>query len=486
MPDKTKCGVWEWLLTRKEVIGVKSVYRHPYQKKAVKLRLIVAVASLFIFIGLITKPTQAATLNSQVPDLSEWQGELTATQVKNLAKVEPFIILRVQYGSDYKDKYFAHNAALCAQYGLKYGVYSFSQYISTSDAKQEAKDLYNRAPNASFYVNDYEEQTVTSGTTNSATKAWYTEMNSLTSKNVLFYSYNSFAQTYAASAMKDYNGFWLADYTSIEPTGISHVLWQFSDDWYSSPIAQYVDASLKYGKATSWFLSNSTAASNYGTISKYGKYVTENANKSSYNIWKNLAFTSKNGKTGKAGKTYYAKYAYKHKNGSTYLSLYNKSGKWVGYVNANAMLVMAAHSYKHTAIIHKANYDVWNNFLWAKVKHYTKNYLNKSYTIKYAYTRGNGQAYYSLYKGSTWFGYLNAKATWQAIGTKKTVKVTLKNQTIWKNLSFTQKYGSTNAYYGNVYTVKYYYNHPNGNTYYSLYSGNEWIGYVNKNIVTVQ
>mgnify|MGYP003365310651 CR=1 FL=1 len=447
------------------------------------LKLVVIAVSLLIFTGFFTQHAQAAT-NSQIPDLSEWQGKLTAAQVKNLAKVEPFIILRVQQGSDYKDKYFAQNAALCKEYGLKYGVYSYSQYISTADAKQEAKDLYTRAPNASFYVNDYEEQTVTSGTTNSATKAWYTELNSLTTNRILFYSYSSFAQTYAATAMTSYDGFWLASYTSAEPTEISHVLWQYTDDWYSSPIAEYVDASLRAsGKATSWFLSTASTA---GKAISYKKYVSENTAKSSYTIWGNLTFTKKLGKTTqKAAKTYYAKYEYKHSNGSTYLSLYDKNGKWVGYVNANSMTVMTGHAYKHTATIYKTGYSVWNNFLWAKVKHYTKNYLNKAYTIKYQYYRGNGQAYYSLYKGNTWFGYVNAKATWKAIGTKKTVKIAKKNQTIWSNLSFTENYGSTNSYYGKTYTVKCYYNHPNGSTYYSLYSGNTWIGYVNKNVVTV-
>ena len=83
--------------------------------------------SLLIFTGFFTQYAQAAT-NSQIPDLSEWQGKLTAAQVKNLAKVEPFIILRVQQGSDYKDKYFAQNAALCKEYGLKYG---FIHTVST-------------------------------------------------------------------------------------------------------------------------------------------------------------------------------------------------------------------------------------------------------------------------------------------------------------------------------------------------------------------
>lgn len=454
------------------------IYTHQRSKKSFWLKVTMVMISLLIFTGVATQHAQAATLNSQIPDLSEWQGELSASQVKKLAKVEPFIILRVQQGSDYKDKYFSHNAALCQQYGLKYGAYSYSQYSSTSDAKQEAKDLYNRAPNASFYVNDYEEQTVTSGTTNSATKAWYTELHSLTSKHVLFYSYNSFAQSYAASALKSYDGFWLASYTQAEPTGISHVLWQYTDEWNCSPIGELVDASLKKGKTNSWFVDSTSNAISYK------KYVTENGAKSSYTIWKNLSFTAKSGQTGTSGKTYYAKYYYKHSNGSTYLSLYDKNGKWVGYVNANAMTVMTAHSFNHSVTIYDPNYTVWNNFVWANVKHYSKNYVNQQFTVKYQYYRGNGQAYYSLYKGNTWFGYVNANATWKAIGTNKTVQIAKQNQTIWRNLSFTKKYGSTNTYYGQTYTVKYYYNHPNGSTYYSLYNGKTWIGYINKNMVT--
>lgn len=114
---------------------MNSVHMHPTWKKNWSLKFILVVMGFLIFAGFTMQTTHAATLNSQVPDLSEWQGKLTATQVKNLAKVEPFIILRVQYGSDYKDKYFAQNAALCEQYGLKYGVYSFSQYITNKKLK---------------------------------------------------------------------------------------------------------------------------------------------------------------------------------------------------------------------------------------------------------------------------------------------------------------------------------------------------------------
>ena len=33
---------------------------------------------------------------------------------------------------------------------MKYGVYTYSMYENASEARTEAKSLYNRAPNASF------------------------------------------------------------------------------------------------------------------------------------------------------------------------------------------------------------------------------------------------------------------------------------------------------------------------------------------------
>lgn len=288
--------------------------------------LFTAILVVFGSLSIATKPAKAA-VGSSIPDLSEWQGKLTATEVQNLKKTVPYVILRVQYGSDYKDKDFATTAALCKKYGLEYGVYSFSQYSSTSDAKTEAKDLYDRAPDADFYVNDYEDQTVTSGTTNSATAAWYTELRSLAPhKRILFYSYNSFATEYANTAMTKYDGYWLAAYQSSEPT-TSHDLWQYTDSWASSALGQNVDASKEHKRNKSWFLSSRAIS--------YNKTVK--ITKSGYDIWKSLVFTSNAG-TATVGNTYTAKYYYNHYNGRKYYSLYS-NGKWVGYINANAATV---------------------------------------------------------------------------------------------------------------------------------------------------
>lgn len=359
------------------------------------------VCVIAVFSGIVaSQSTAKAAVGTSIPDLSEWQGTLTATQVQNLKKTVPFVILRVQYGSDYKDKTFANNAALCKKYGLKYGVYSFSQYSSTSNAKTEAADLYSRAPAAAFYVNDYEDQTVSSGTTNSATAAWYSELRSKAPhKRILFYSYQSFATMYAATAMKNYDGYWLAAYQSSEPS-MSHVLWQYTDAWPSSALGQNVDASKKHGKNTSWFLSTRAIG--------YNKVVT--TSKAKYTIWGSLAFTSKKGTT-KVGTDYTAKYYYNHYNGSTYYSLYDKHGKWAGYVNKNAMKVMKPVAYNKTVTLKKSGYNLWSSLLFAKAKYSSTQLKGQSYTAKYTYTAGNGRVYDSLYNGSTWMGYVNANAT---------------------------------------------------------------------------
>lgn len=367
--------------------------------------IIVATTFFFILMGgsLVTSASSISPLS--IPDLSEWQGSLTASEVKKLKSEVPFVILRVQYGSGYKDLDFSHNAALCKKYGLKYGVYSYSLYTSPSDAKVEAKDLYERGINASFYVNDYEQQTVTSGTTNTATVDWYKELHKLAPhKRILFYSYNSFAQEYASKAMKDYDGYWLADYTSVQPTGIDYYLWQYTDNWYTSALGQYVDASKEHLKNTSWFLSSRPIS--------YKKVVYPSKN--GYDIWNNLMFTSHGGVT-----------------------------------------ITGKHQY---------------------------------YEARYYYNHYNGRKYYSIYKNNKWIGYVNAKSmtTLKSGLMSQTIKIIKKNQIIWGNLFFTQKLANTSNYYNDLFSVKYYYNHPNGSVYYSLYNGNKWVGYVNKNNVTVK
>ncbi|MBC6388807.1 hypothetical protein ERK14_04400 [Lactobacillus kunkeei] len=197
--------------------------------------------------------THADASSKNVYDLSEWQGRLTNQKAQNLSKEVPFAILRVQYGSSYSDKTFNHNKALLEKYNVPYGVYSFSRYNSSASAAKEARDLYNRAPNAKFYVNDFESASISRKHSNAATAKWVATLRPLVgSRKILFYSYLSFMQTYASKALSKYDGYWLASYTKNEPS-VAHVLWQYTDRHYSSALKKKVDAS-KLRQQESWFL----------------------------------------------------------------------------------------------------------------------------------------------------------------------------------------------------------------------------------------
>src|SRR5699024_791504 len=207
--------------------------------------------------GATVQPEANTTQTGErVLDISEWQGDLTEQQVKELKANYDFIIIRAQYGSEKVDASLEHNSALLDKHNLDFGVYSYSMYESPEDARYEAQTLYNRAPEASFYINDFEEDTVTSGTPEESTSAWYDEMKSLAgNKKLLFYSYENFMTEHVSTSVNDYDGYCIANYNADQPKRV-HVLWQYTDSYTSPELDQEVDANYT-GPAidTSWFTS---------------------------------------------------------------------------------------------------------------------------------------------------------------------------------------------------------------------------------------
>ncbi|MGQ2381790.1 GH25 family lysozyme [Lactiplantibacillus plantarum] len=197
----------------------------------------------------------AATDNRPVYDFSEWQGNISAAQAKLLKGEAKGIILRVQYGSNYRDKVFDHNAAVLKAAGVKFGVYAFGQYVNDADAKVEATDFYNRAKkyNPLFYANDAEIVTTYAGNSySSATKAFATKLHSLTTKPVYLYTGKDI-YNYHLDGRKGYNGVWLAYYQNTQPyVGFKYELWQHTDRMYSTSLNKSVDAS-KFVTSANWF-----------------------------------------------------------------------------------------------------------------------------------------------------------------------------------------------------------------------------------------
>lgn len=416
-----------------------------------------------------------ANKSNSVPDISEWQGKLTDAKVKSLKSRTPFIILRVQYGSDYYDKQINNNIKLMEKYGVPYGVYSFSQYESVEDAKIEATDLYNRAKNAKFFVNDYEDQTVKNvNTSDQAAKEWYQTINKLTGggKKILLYSYASFMKNYASEAVKTYDGFWLAAYQNNEPEDTAHDMWQYTDAYTNSGLGGAVDASIT-SHDSDWYLNGKAASSGYY------KNVTVRSN--NYNLWSNLRWTHALGRS-HTGDNYEARYSYLV-NGTTYYSLYDGKGNWKGYVNSGAVKNLTAESYATKIDINKEGYGIWGDLLWKYQVSTSDKNIGRALNVRYKYSEGDGTYFYSLYDDvGNWVGYLRNGATKNSVtGYHKNVAVRSNNYNLWSNLQWT--HALKKGEIGKRYEARYYY-FINGTTYYSLYDekGN-WKGYINSEAV---
>lgn len=312
-------------------------------KLKVSLGLLALAGGLFFGV-------KASASSLPIYDVSEWQGYMSATQAKRLKTEVGGLIIRVGYGSSYKDKYADHNIAMATKYKIPYAIYQFNQYLNASDAKAEAKTAYARAPHALFYVNDAEQYTTTSGSFASATKAWGAQMQKMTKKPVYLYTYRPFYNSYIRTKA-NYDGFWLAAYTSVRPTPYDYQLWQYTDRHYSSALGKSLDASKQV--SGNWFkgATVSKSAYPYGGY-KTGDKVRVHAGAKFYDttgtidsslVGKDL--TIKQTKTIKAGKSNQAVLLY---NGSTVIGWF-KAEDVVSYFNWSPAWIYA----KRSLVAHK-------------------------------------------------------------------------------------------------------------------------------------
>lgn len=128
---------------------------------------------------------------------------------------------------------------------MPYGEYAYACFVSPADARQEARDFYNRSDkNAKFYALDYETQSVRSGGTQAAVQAWLDEMRSLTNKKVIFYSYRAFSDKYVGQTLiNKFDGYWLAAYQGSFPQPMNYDMWQNEDAHPSVALAASLDSS---------------------------------------------------------------------------------------------------------------------------------------------------------------------------------------------------------------------------------------------------
>ncbi|WP_203619519.1 hypothetical protein [Apilactobacillus nanyangensis] len=247
-----------------------------YDSKKIKHLLFSAALGSTMALSLNGIKSHADTTQSFKPytpvayDISEFQGQLSDQQVMNLKNEVKFVVLRMQDGQ-YHDRQVNNNISLMDKYGIPYGVYSYSRYTNPAQARQEARRLYSLAPNARFYVNDFEI-----GFTNTSDQgavSWAKTMKRLTNQPVIFYSSQSTLDQFQQSTLNAYTAVWLANYTNYTPNPrYNYDLWQYTDKYQSKALGEALDADTipLGGRKLAFWTTENTANGQQRTVAKTG------------------------------------------------------------------------------------------------------------------------------------------------------------------------------------------------------------------------
>lgn len=229
-------------------------------------------------------------------------------------------------------------------------------------------------------------------------------------------------------------------------------------------------------------------------IKKQSNYLTFSNTKK--NILLNLTTLKKGGKYSNI--TLRSKNSYSHINGKTYFDLYQKDGKFLGFIESNQIKTsknaqgIAQLKKQLITITQKTN--SYSDFK-GTIRYKNKQLQGRTLLVKRIYFHANGQTYYSLYNNKQqWIGYVNAKNTQktthlQGVGQNYQETVRIKNIKTPIYQDFTWKTKKTKPILSNTqYEVRRLYYHYNGNRYLSLYDQKgRWLGYIpEKNTTRVQ
>ncbi|KOY72832.1 hypothetical protein RZ70_06970 [Apilactobacillus kunkeei] len=247
-----------------------------YDSKKIKHLLFSAALGSTMALSLNGIKSHADTTQSFKPytpvayDISEFQGQLNDQQVMNLKNEVKFVVLRIQDGQ-YHDRQVNNNISLMDKYGIPYGVYSYSRYTNSAQAQEEAQRLHSLAPNARFYVNDFE--TGFTNTSDQNAVSWANAMKQLTKQPVILYSSQSILDQFQQSTLNAYSAVWLANYTNYTPNPkYNYDLWQYTDKYQSKALGEALDADTipVGGRKLAFWTTEKTANGHKRTVAKTG------------------------------------------------------------------------------------------------------------------------------------------------------------------------------------------------------------------------
>ena len=210
---------------------------------------IIITIILFMNTNFIYAITPISNLEYQGIDVSNWQGYINYSQVKE-AGIN-IVYIKSSQGSNIKDAYFDINYENAKANGLKVGFYHFLTATNTQQAEEEARFfasvIANKTPDCKL-VMDYE---VFGGASveeiNQIAEVFLETTKRLTNKEVILYSdLNNIRTVFGRNLSQNYE-LWLAYYGDYERLGNIGTNWenfigvQYSDRGRVNGINGYVD-----------------------------------------------------------------------------------------------------------------------------------------------------------------------------------------------------------------------------------------------------
>ena len=466
-------------------LGLDPTYRNRSDIKVSLARELRAASSVpYVEAGDSTTPSQ------DFIDISSHNGMITVDQFKIIKSYGvSAVVVKLTEATSYQNPLAASQIANAKAAGLIVHVYHYSWYTTESGAKAEADYFVSYAkqlnlPTSMLMVNDYEESTIKNKADHTAlAKVFENRLKALGYTNTHHYIGISWiTEKVIDPEALGKNKVWIAQYP-YQPTLQKHTeysAWQWTYNVTFPGVSGTFDMNSDYNK---YFISQGQG----GAISD-GRYAT--ITKDNYTIWQNFSWTKKADSKAYLGQTLQIKVRYEHINGSTYYSLYDNQGKWVGYINAGGTKVATGAQgnwqSKNTYVKFKQQDTIYRDFSFNKTTKVTAAMLKNTYKVTGTYRHFNGTVYDSVYDMNwTWIGYIPTnKLSVQAnqgpaISDGRYVTIKSANYSIWQNFSWKLKYSSKD-YLNQTFLVKVRYEHLNGSVYYSLYDNQgKWYGYIN-------
>ncbi|MFD1432641.1 hypothetical protein [Lacticaseibacillus yichunensis] len=183
------------------------------------------------------------------------------------------------------------------------------------------------------------------------------------------------------------------------------------------------------GKSWGYLNENATKAApaSYGACLPANYYVSVTSK--NFKMYKNFDWQVARTSASVVNQTFHVKYVHPNFSGAQFLSVYNKSNKLVGIVNATATKKATgqqgiAHVQKFNATISNTGATIWKGFGFTSgVK--ASSYKSTQLVVHGWYQHYNGSKYYTVYTtGNKWIGYINASCVKAGNVTKTVAKKT--------------------------------------------------------------